>query len=361
MTLTWAKEKILMMPMAALQPRSRYGPLFPFPALLLDLSLTSAHARIVTEDIFADGWSGQVDLARFSSATGVVDHLMEETSSFRPASLLIAFPGPVLGFRARFTNSDWIVDCVEISKRFDFENGILLNDQEAAAFSVPDLGTNEYINVGSRALPFGAGPEALVSIRHGLGVASLRRLDARYVSLASEAGHIGLSPGTEEEAELLSAVIRDIGRPNAESLLFRPGLALIHAARLKLAGRPAPALSTEEVARAALPAPDGEEAQSVTQFVSLVSSYAGDVALALFATGGMTLSGGVLRTLAPFFQKPSVRAAFEAKVPMTEVMRKISFRLALIEDMTLRGLTVLAQSPEHFAINVEQRCWRDIG
>src|SRR6476619_4678454 len=110
--------------------------LFPFPALLLDLSLLTARASLVTEDFRATAWTSDVALGEFTSTTEVVGHLLDQLSPERPRSLIIAFPGPVLGFRARFTNSAWIVDCVEIFRRFDFENGILLHDQEAAAFSV---------------------------------------------------------------------------------------------------------------------------------------------------------------------------------------------------------------------------------
>jgi glucokinase len=338
----------------------RKGPLFPFPALLLDLSLTTARGRVLTEDWLGQTWEAEVDLASFSSATGVVDHFMETVPGERPRSLIIAFPGSVLGFRARYTNSDWIIDCMEISKRFGFENGLLLNDQEAAAFSIPDLGTNECIHVGSRVLPSGAGPEVLISIRHGLGVASLRRWDNRYVALASEAGHVGLSPANEEEDKLFHAILSDGLRLSAERLLYHPGLRLVHDTRMKIAGRAVdPVADIEAVADAALKDPGCEEGRSILLFAKLLASYAGDVALSAFATGGVIISGGVLRKIAPLFQQRSIRDAFENKPPMRELLQRISFRLALIEDATLRGLTVLVQSPEHFGLSLENRCWRD--
>jgi glucokinase len=337
----------------------RNAPLFPFPALLLDLSLTTARGRVLTEDWLGQCWEAEVDLAAFSSATGVVSHFLEAAPGERPRSLIIAFPGPVLGFRARYTNSDWIVDCVEISRRFGFANGLLLNDQEAAAFSIPDLGTNECIHVGSRVLPSGAGPEVLISIRHGLGVASLRRWDNRYVALPSEGGHVGLSPANQEEAELFSAILSGGLRLSAERLLYRPGLRLVHDTRMKIADETIS--DVDAIADAALKDPDGEEGRSVLLFAKLLASYAGDMALSTFATGGVIISGGVLRKIAPLFQQRSIRDAFENKSPMRDLLQRISFRLALIEDATLRGLTVLAQSPEHFGLSLENRCWRDNG
>jgi glucokinase len=335
------------------------APRFPFPALLLDFGLHSARASLVTEDFRALPWTQEIQYAGFRSATDVVAHLIDILSENHPRSLIIAFPGPVLGFRARFTNIDWIVDCMEIWRRFRFENGILLNDQEAAAFSIPDLGTNEIIHIGSRPLPFGAGPEVLISVRHGLGVASLQRYEQKYVSLPSEAGHVGLSPSTPQEGALLLEIIGEIGRLNAEQVFYRPGLELVHRARLRLAGRSAGDADADMIARAAVADLESEEAASAKLFVRLVTNYAGDLALAFFATGGVTLSGPILQKLAPFFQHPSERAAFERRAPMEALMQRVSFRLALIDDLTLRGLTVLAQNPEHFAINFENRCWRE--
>ena len=41
------------------------------------------------------------------------------------------------------------------------------------------------------------------------------------------------------------------------------------------------------------------------------------------------------------------------------MLQRVALRLALIDDLTIRGLTVLAQNPLHFAINFENCCWRD--
>jgi len=341
------------------QSRGRHAPIFPFPALLLDLCVTTARAKVVTEDVRGPSWTLDLDLTGFSSATDVVGHLMEQLSADRPRSLLIALPGPVLGFRAAFTNSDWIVDCLEISRRFLFDNGILLNDLEAAAFSVPDLGTNEVIHVGSRPLPFGSGPETLIALRTGLGAASLRRFEQKYVSIASEAGHIGLSPSNAEELDILGPYVREHGRLNAEHFLFDPGLGFIHDARLKVQGAAPVGLAAEAVVAGALADPDSEEAASARLFARMIANYAGDLAAAFFSTGGVTIAGPILRTLAPFFQHPSIRQAFERRAPLDQMLHKTAFRLALIDDLTVRGLTVLAQNPSYFAINFENRCWRE--
>jgi len=335
---------------------------FPFPVMLLDLSLTKAFVRLATEDFFGDSWSIEVDLSDFSDASAVVAHALERVPGERPRSLIVAFPGAVSSYRARFTNGDWVIDCVEIQKRFKFENGILLNDQEAAAFCIPDLGTNESIHVGGRTIQPGGGPEVLVSLRHGLGVASLCRFEGKFVAFPSEAGHVNVAPATSEEASIVAAIIGRGLRPSAERLFYQPGLALIHDVRCQLNHRsPHPQRQdAEAIATHALTDPDSDEGKSVAIFARLFASYVGDVGMAIMATGGVAISGGILRKIVPFFQHPSVRFAFDAKQPMADMMQKVSFRLALIEDATLRGMTVLAQSPDFFGLNLDSRCWREI-
>jgi len=204
----------------------------------------------------------------------------------------------------------------------------------------------------------GAGSEALISSHFGLGVAVLRRFENRYISQASEAGHIGISPSSPEEFEVLRAAYAEIGRIQAEAVVANPGLALIHRVRARLGGFDAGQGDAAQIARVAIVDPNGEEANSARLYCSIVAGYAGDVALALMATGGVTLSGPVLRILAPFLSTQAARSAFEVKQPMTAMVQRIPLRLALEDDLILRGLAVLVQSPENFGINFDNRCWR---
>jgi glucokinase len=61
----------------------------------------------------------------FVSAMALIEALVERLGPERPRSMVLAFPGPVLGFKAQFTNSGWILDCLYIFRRFGLENGLL--------------------------------------------------------------------------------------------------------------------------------------------------------------------------------------------------------------------------------------------
>ena len=333
-------------------------PIFPLPCLLVDLAYHECRAWLIGDDGHRHGPTLRLQLADFTSAIQIIASLLDRISPVEPRSIVLAIPGPALAFRADFTNSDRNVDCMAIYRRFGFENGMLLNDQEAAAFCVPDLGARDVQQIGSADLAVGAGAEALISSHHGLGVAVLRRFENRYISQASEAGHIGISPSSPEEFAVLGAVYAEIGRIQAERIVANPGLALIHRARAGLAGFDPGQADAAQVALAAAADPHGEEANSARMYCRIVGSYAGDVALALMATGGVTLSGAVLQSLRPFLASPDVRKAFETKDPMTAMLRRVPLRLALEDDLTLRGLAVLVQSPENFGINYDNRCWR---
>ena len=52
----------------------------------------------------------------------------------------------------------------------------------------------------------------------------------------------------------------------------------------------------EALAGLAIAEPDSQEAASAQLFAKLVANYAGDLATAFFSTGGVTLSGKLLRS-----------------------------------------------------------------
>lgn len=121
--------------------RARLGgpsrPIFPAPCLLVDLTDEICHAWLIGEDGHRVPPSLRLQLADFPSVIGLIGGFVERISPVVVRSMLIAIPGPALKFRTDFTNSGRIIDCMEIYRRFGLESGMLLNDQEAAAFCVP--------------------------------------------------------------------------------------------------------------------------------------------------------------------------------------------------------------------------------
>ena len=210
----------------------------------------------------------------------------------KPRSLIACAAGPVSGRSVKMTNADWIIDGSAVAAKAGLEQGLLLNDFEAQAFSLPVLESAWVTPIGS--FEQRSGVELILELGTGLGAAALVETGHRYLVLPSEAGHMGFGPlGPEEEALWPHLDTGTLGRVCVETILCGPGLLRLHLARCAAAGV-ASALSSEialiEQARAD---PSGEAAQTLRLCWILTGRFAGDLALAFLATGGVTFAGEI--------------------------------------------------------------------
>lgn len=167
-----------------------------------------------------------------------------------------------------------------------------------------------------------------------------------------------LAPGDAAEAAVWAAMERVEGRVTAESALAGPGLSRLHDARERAAGRPAPGLTPAELTARAAAAPDGPEAETLRAAWRILGRYAGDLAIAYLAGGGVVIAGGVPPKIARFLDPAAFRAAFEAKAPVAAAARAAPTSLLLREDAVLLGMAALAARPQDYALDYALRLWR---
>ncbi len=274
----------------------------------------------------------------------------------RPRSVIICGAGPVEGRRLKLTNAPWTIDGPEIARRLGLAQGLLFNDFEAQALSLPAIPREWARPIGPA--PFGSpGPQVIFGPGTGLGVGALIEAAGRHTPLASEACHIDFGPISDEESAVWLHLERVCGRVTTESVLAGPGLARIHAARLAALGGPKPTLDTPAVVAAALADRAGAEAESLRLYWRIVARFAGDMGVAFVATGGVTLAGGVLPRVVDFLDDASFRRAFEAKAPVETLARRIPTRLVMRADSVLVGMAAIAAQPQRYAIDFVQRGW----
>ncbi len=247
---------------------------------------------------------------------------------------VLAVAGPVVEGRARLTNGDWVFDPADLDARLGLGEVRVVNDFIALAHALPALEAADLAPIGGGS-PVKGAPLLVLGPGTGLGAAG-------YVpgagAVATEGGHITLAPSTAEQA----AVLTRIGpRVSAEEVLSGPGLERLHAAmtgeRLEAEAIVAAAGGGEAKARAA-----------VAMFLDLLAGYAGDMALAWGARGGVFLGGGVLSHLAPFIDTVAFRARFEAKPPMQPYLANIPLARITHPAPAFVGLAGLAQSEVQF-------------
>jgi len=114
--------------------------------------------------------------------------------------------------------------------------------------------------------------------------------------------------------DLLECLLHRFPRVSVERLVSGPGLENLHWANRRLQdpeSEPDPVPAPEIARRAG--AGDPLALESVRDFFDILASYAGDVALFAWSTGGVYLSGGVLRKLSAFLDPGRFRVRFQDK------------------------------------------------
>jgi len=162
--------------------------------------------------------------------------------------------------------------------------------------------------------------------------------DDRWLILPGEGGHVGFSPQDEAQARLWQVLKNEYGRVTAERVVSGPGLTDIH--RI-LTGR---LLSPAAIAGAALDGSDAAARRSVDMFLSAYGGFAGDMAMAVMARGGVFLAGGIAGKLLPLLSESPFLEAFRSKAEHTALVVEMPIAVATDPALGLRGAAVLAES-----------------
>jgi glucokinase len=329
---------------------------FPFPVLLCDIGGTNvrvAEARAPGEAPCAPVHTETQHHAGLAEAL----ESLTANSPERPRSLIVCAAGPLQGRRLKLTNAEWMIDGPQIVNALKLDQGLLLNDFEAQALSLPTLLPEWTRDIGAVPAPTD-GLRLVLGPGTGLGAAALAQIDNRFLPLATEVGHTCFGPTNSEEEAIWPHLQRVDGRITAESVISGPGLVRLHEARLRTHGLSAKPCDGVAIVDRALTG-SAEEIATVRLFWRLVARLSGDLALTFMAYGGISLAGGILPRIIDLIDPAEFRSVFEAKAPLEHVVRAIPTRVITDGRGVLAGMAALAASPERYMLDYDARCWRD--
>ncbi len=331
--------------------------LFPFPVLLGDIGGTNARFALKQRPDAPLLPGPPIKTAAYPCFEAALAAVFAGFG-VKPRSLIACAAGSVSGRSVKLTNAAWSIDGVSVAQELGLFQGLLLNDFEAQALSLPALEEDWTTPIGPHNPPQ-PGVQLVIGVGTGLGAAALVEVEGRHLALASEAGHVDFAPVGAVEAAIWPHIdISAHGRVSAETLLSGQGLVRLHRARCAAAGLGPPLLDEIALVAEAHARPTGEEARTLAMIWMLAARCAGDLALNLLAKGGVTFSGGVLPRLTAFLEPSKFRARFEDKAPFGEMMRGIGTRLIIANDVALPGLAAIAAAPEKYIIDYATRAWR---
>jgi glucokinase len=115
-----------------------------------------------------------------------------------------------------------------------------------------------------------------------------------------------------------------------------PGLAAIH--RVLIGADLDPA----EIARLAMLHGELAANRSLDVFLAAYGAFAGDMAMAVMARGGVHLAGGIIAKLLPILPVSPFLAAFNAKAEHAALVRRMPVAVVTDPSLGLRGAACLA-------------------
>jgi glucokinase len=209
----------------------------------------------------------------------------------------------------------------------------LLNDLEAMGHAVAVLRRDELATLQTGE-PNPDGNAVLIAPGTGLGEAFLPRIDGRWRTLATEAGHADFAARTDRELDFVRWLRAAEGRVSNEHVLC--GLGLRHLHRFTHRTRPCVAVTDLEgvdgpahVSAAALAGRCAGCEEALAMFVEALGAEAGNVALRGTATAGVYLGGGIARNILPALQAPAFLDAFLDKAPMRDLVERMPVHVIL--------------------------------
>lgn len=251
----------------------------------------------------------------------------------------MAVAGPVDLDLSNLPNNPWAFSRLALERSLGARLTIT-NDFTAQAFCIDALCPEELVWFGSPR-PMEPGIRTVLGPGTGLGVAV--QMTNRDI-IPSEGGHVGFAPSNEHQVEILGALLSRYHRVSVERLLSGPGLENIFWANCQI-DRPDPPVecqpsSASEISRLAAQG-NTVALKTIDDFFDILASFAGDMALMNWSTGGVYVSGGVVEKLAHFLDNDRFRARFEDKGRFTHFCETVPLAWITHEYPGLLGCAVI--------------------
>lgn len=277
----------------------------------------------------ADFASFDALIARFRTDAG------EQLTGLAAGCLAIAGPVDDGGRSARITNLPWTVDAATCEAVLGLPKLILANDFAAAAAGIAALGESDLVTL-RRGEPVVDGVRLVIGAGTGLGMAVVVPQEQGFRILPGEGGHVGFSPQDPLQSRIHAALLAEHGRVTWERVVSGPGLAAIH--RI-LAGE---MLDAAMIAEKALADPTAAARLSLDTFLAAYGAFAGDMALAVMARGGVFLAGGIAGKVLPALKCGGFLTAFDAKAEHAQLATRMPVHVVTDPELGLKGAALMA-------------------
>jgi len=307
----------------------------PTQALVADIGGTNARFAVADLQTLA-----LADIRTFPTAEHATladamrAYLKDAPETVAHAGLAVA--APLREDTVKFTNAAWTFKQSTLATEAGLEAAYVFNDFEAQAYALPVLSADELHSLhGGRAVE--GAPKVVLGPGTGLGVAGLVRSPSGWVPVPGEGGHQTFPAENERELALLERMRVGLERLSVERVLSGPGLADLYRAIAASYGFSDAGLSPAKVEQLAISGEDEMAVEALNFFVQWLGRFAGDMALAFGARGGVYLGGGIAPRMLSRLEQDDFREAFERKGRMSPYVAAIPIHVVVSDYPGLKG------------------------
>jgi len=309
--------------------------------LALYESADRSYTPIVRQKYVSGDYSGLAD---------IIDTFLVETG-LAPLYASVGVAGIVTGRAAQFTNLPWRVECHDLERLFGLKKAVLVNDLTALCSAIPLLHSADLHELRQGNSVAGE-MKGVLAPGTGLGQGFLLESEGHFFARGSEGGHVDFGPVDGEQTALLSWMQAKRSPVSYEMLAAGPGIAYLYDFCREFHNmEESPEISelmrgqadrTPVIVGGA--AADPLCGKSIDLFLSILGREAGNLALKLYALGGIYIGGGIVPRLVGRVSFSSFTRGFLEKGPMSDLMKEIPVQLILRRDAPLLGAVRIAQT-----------------
>ena len=317
---------------------------------LVAADIGGTHARFALAKIGADGAIalGEVETLRTSehpSLDAAWETYRARMDRPLPPAAALAFAGPVASDEIQLTNNSWHVRLSGLEERLGVSRLTVVNDFEAVGHAVARADQEHFLHLAGPDHPLPShGMVSILGPGTGLGLGLVIPRTGGVSVVATEGGHAGFAPRTDEEIAVGRFIADEYGFVSWERLLSGRGLVNIHRALCQISGETWPGHRPEDITAEALENASSMSRRVVELFCAVLGAYAGDVAVIAGARGGIYLGGGILPRIRELVPQTAFEARFQRRGPMTHYVANIPVNLILSDKAALLGAAALAEA-----------------
>jgi glucokinase len=316
--------------------------------MILAGDIGGTNARLAFFDVTHDDFrlvSASVFPSRDYAGLDEIVAKFVETSALHADAACFGIAGPVRNGRVETSNLPWTIEAKRLADELNLKKAVLINDLEANAWGISRLDAKDVVCLNQvKGQP--VGNQAVIAAGTGLGEAGMYWDGTKHHIFACEGGHSDFAPRNELEIELFRYLCARYGHVSYERIVSGPGLVNVFQFLRDTGRGDEPKWLTDEmqnsdpaaaVSRAALSGKCPLCEHALDLFISIYGAEAGNLALKLFATGGVYLGGGIAPKLVSKLAGPLFMQAFVGKGRMQGLLESMPVKVITNEQTALMG------------------------